>query len=106
MTTNAQLRMDWINRGRRTAALFIKASDEFKSMAAEYDLLDLDLSPEEGGLTETDFNGMNEGITPEDMAAFLGILSTLLGGLTEEQMKIIYKVKASNQSLMSPGSVL
>src|SRR6478672_1482803 len=99
MATTAN-RQDFINRTRRLAADFIKASDAFNALAAELTYLDLALPADQGGLSADDFLTMNNDLTPEKLLAFYAVLGALLEPLTVEQKKVIYAVKGSSMTIL------
>jgi hypothetical protein len=101
MATTAN-RQDFINRARRLAADFIKASDTFNALAAELTYTGLAQPSEEGGLTADDFVMLNADLTPEQLLGFFQTMQALLEPLTVEQKKVIYAVKGSSQNIPPP----
>ena len=102
MATTAN-RQDFINRARRLAADFIKASDTFNALAAELAYTDLALPPEDGGLSVEDFIGLNADLIPAQLLGFFATMQALLEPLTVEQKKVIYAVKGSSMTILPPG---
>lgn len=92
-------RHEFVVRTRRLANLFIKASDEWVSLAAELKYRGWDKPAEEGGISPDTFTGINADITREDLLAFFGLLDGLLTPLTPEQRAIFYRLRASSQQL-------
>jgi hypothetical protein len=102
MATTAN-RQDFINRARRLAADFIKASDGFNALAAELTYTGLAQPADQGGLAADDFVMLNADLTPEQLLGFFATMQALLEPLTVEQKKIIYATKGSSQNILPPG---
>lgn len=92
-------RHEFVVRARRLANLFIKASDEWVSLAAELKYRGWDKPAEEGGISPDTFSGANADITREDLLALFALLDGLLTPLTPEQRAVFYKMRASSQQL-------
>lgn len=86
-------KMEFILRARRLATLFIKASDEYTSLAAEFKYLGLDRPVEEGGLGPDYLSGLNEDLAREDVLGLFALLYGLLSPLTPEQRANFYKMR-------------
>ncbi len=86
---------DFVSNTVALANMFIQASNQARALADELHLRGLDASPEQNGLTNTkyDFDGTNSSFTREKILAFYQVIGTLLGGLTEDQQRIIYALK-------------
>lgn len=97
MATTAN-RQDFINRARRLAADFIKASNDFNALAAEVVYTHLLEDPSVGGLTVDDFVGQNDDITPGQLVTFFSTMQALLAPLTVEEREAIYAVKSSGSN--------
>lgn len=95
-----QLRLDCVARLRRVMARFVSATEEFKAASEEAELLGL--FAQDGGLAPEDLTGVNEGLTPADLAAAVQVLADLLTPITLEQRQAIYKVRAPASFLSVP----
>ena len=91
-------RQDFINRARRLAADFIKASDGFNALAAELNYIDLSLPSDQGGLTVDDFVTLNADLTPEQFLGFFATMQALLEPLTVEQKKSSTRRRAARRT--------
>jgi hypothetical protein len=75
-------RQDFINRARRLAADFIKASDGFNMLAAELTYTNLAQLSDQCGLTADDFVMLNVDLTLEQLLGFFATMQVLLEPLT------------------------
>lgn len=87
-------KLDFIQRARRLASWFIKASDEFTSLSAELKYRGWDKPIEEGGIDNAPFTGINADIDREDLLMFMSLVDGLLTPLTPEQRAVFYRMRA------------
>lgn len=99
-------RTEWITRSRRLAKAFIQASDAFNALYSELEMTGALMQPEEGGLKPEDFVGEHADIDRDALLAFYWTMGQLLGPLTPEQKRSIYRVQAATQGLPGMGLVL
>lgn len=87
-------KLEFILRARRLASLFIRASDEFTSLAAELKYRGWDKPVEEGGIGPEAFTGSHVDLSREDLLAFMALVDGLLTPLTPEQRAVFYRLRA------------
>ena len=101
---NGPTRRAKISQARDLASRTIKVSDDFAALYTEFTLTGLLDATEDGGLGPDDFSasgaalmsGDNTGLTREDIVAFFQVMGAILGPLTDEQKRIIYRIRSAS----------
>lgn len=92
-----QNKIDFINKMRRLAALFITGSDGFGNLMNEQFYTNYVFE-------DTDFTGSD--ITAAQFNTFITTMQGLLSSLTAEEKQAIYAVKGNSQNIAPPGSTI